>query len=86
MQRKNEIRNVMKKFFTDRDCHVLKRPINDERKLRNINLIAYETLRPEFRCQMEDLVKKVFLNVKPKIIEGQALTGQMLCELADSYV
>jgi Guanylate-binding protein, N-terminal domain len=47
--RKNEIRNVMKKFFTDRDCHVLKRPINDERILRTINTLPYETLRPEFR-------------------------------------
>ncbi len=35
---------------------------------------------------MEDLVKKVFYNLRPKVIDGQTLTGKMFCELADSYV
>jgi hypothetical protein len=37
---------------------------------------------------MQDLVEKVFSSAKPKTNPdcGQALTGPMLCELADSYV
>lgn len=70
VRRKNEIRNVMKTFFNDRDCHVLVRPIADEKKLRDVNSLPYESLRSNFRYQIEDLVKKVFANIKPKVIEG----------------
>jgi hypothetical protein len=49
---------------------VLFRPVSDEKKLRDINHIPYETLRPQFRAQVEGMLKGVFLNLKPKIIEG----------------
>lgn len=73
--KKNEIRSVLSRFFTERDCHVMYRPVTDEKKLRDVNSMHYETLRPQFRYQMEDLVKKVFLNLKPKAIDGQTLNG-----------
>ena len=46
LKRKNEIRNTLSIFFTQRDCSVLFRPIADERKLRDINNMEYESLRP----------------------------------------
>lgn len=49
LKRKNEIRNVLSQFFVERDCSVLYRPIADEKKLREINMLPYETLRPAFR-------------------------------------
>jgi hypothetical protein len=33
-------------FFGERDCTVMFRPIADEKKLRDINNIPYEVLRP----------------------------------------
>ena len=85
-RRKNEIRNTIKTYFTDRDCSVLFRPIGDEKKLRDVQSIPYDSLRPQFRYQLEELIKKVFSKVGPKVIDGQSLNGQMFCELADSYV
>lgn len=46
MKRKNEIRSVLQTMFQERDCSVLFRPISDEKKLREINNLPYETLRP----------------------------------------
>ena len=86
MVRKNQIRAVLTKFFSDRDCHVMFRPISDEKKLRNIENVAYESLKPQFRYQMEDLISKIFTRVKPKSINGQCLNGKMFCDLADAYV
>lgn len=75
IKKKNEIRQVLTKFFTERDCQVLFRPVSDEKKLRDVNSLPYETLRPQFRYQVEDLIKKVFLNLKPKVIDGQTING-----------
>eukprot|EP00347_Sterkiella_histriomuscorum_P006351 403353091 len=86
MKRKNEIRQVLQTMFQERDCQVLFRPIADEKKLRDINNMPYESLRPQFRTQVEELMRKVFYNLRPKLLEGQMLTGKMFCELADSYV
>ena len=77
---------VLSQFFVERDCTVLYRPIADEKKLREINHMPYETLRPQFRLQVEDMIKKVFLNLKPKLIEGQTMSGKMFVELSNQYV
>lgn len=45
-KRKNEVRQVLKTFFAERDCHVMYRPVSDEKKLRDVNSLPYETLRP----------------------------------------
>mmetsp|Transcript_34216 Transcript_34216/g.33434 ORF Transcript_34216/g.33434 Transcript_34216/m.33434 type:complete len:460 (+) Transcript_34216:286-1665(+) len=86
LKRKNEIRNMLSVSFAERDCAVLFRPVADERKLREINNIPYEQLRPQFRGQVEELIKKVFFNLKPKILESQALNGMMFAELVQQYV
>ncbi len=57
--RKNEIRKLLKMFFKDRDCYTLVRPLTDEKKLRNIDKIPTNELRPEFVNQMEILVNLV---------------------------
>lgn len=42
-------------------------------------------LRPEFVEQMTLLRAKIFKKVKPKQLNGKAVTGQMLLELATAY-
>jgi hypothetical protein len=64
----------------------LVRPVSDEKNLKKIDKIPYETLRPEFRSKMEILIKKIFSNLQPKIIDGQPLTGEMFGALLEQYV
>jgi len=47
-KRKNEIRTSLKQFFTEWDCQVLFRPVNDESKLWEVNKLPYEELRMQF--------------------------------------
>ena len=42
-------------------------------------------LRPEFVDQMTQLRTKIFKRTKPKQLNGKAVTGEMLLELATAY-
>jgi hypothetical protein len=68
MNKKNEIRKIIKLFFKERDCYTLIRPIHDEKKLKIIDQIPQDQLRPEFLSQMNSLVEKIFDNIRPKIL------------------
>jgi len=83
---KNEIRGKLTTFFKERDCITLVRPLSDEKLLREISKVPYENLRPEFRSKMELLIKKVYNSIKPKVIDGQPLTGEMFATLLEQYV
>ena len=56
VRKKNEVRNTITTFFRERDCAVLFRPVTDEKKLREVNHLDYEELRPQFRVQVEELL------------------------------
>ncbi len=43
-------------------------------------------LRKEFVEQMARIKQKVMTKVKPKVMNGHALNGPMLVELANSYI
>lgn len=45
-----------------------------------------EELRPEFVEQVMQLRRKVINRIKPKLINGKKLNGEMLYNLAASYV
>ena len=62
INKKNEIRKIIKLFFKERDCYTLIRPVHDEKKLKIIDQIPQEQLRPEFLSQMNLLVQKIFDN------------------------
>jgi hypothetical protein len=42
-------------------------------------------LRPEFVKQISELRQKIFKKVKPKVLNGKPLTGEMILELALAY-
>lgn len=86
VMKKNEIRKLLKVFFKERDCYTLIRPINDEKKLRNIDKIPTSELRPEFMTQMDELVKKIFNVARPKVVQGSYLNGKMYINLVKMYV
>jgi hypothetical protein len=37
--RKNSVRKELVSFFKDRDCFILIRPVDDEKKLQNMSLV-----------------------------------------------
>lgn len=85
-EQKNEIRNLLRNFFPERDCLTMVRPMNDEKQLAKLAEQPDEELRPEFRKQMDALKQRVFKTVRPKTLYGQPLNGAMLANLAQQYV
>jgi len=82
---RDEIRKLLKGFFKARDCCTLVRPAEDEAVLRNLNAQPLSALRPEFVKALDSLKKKVFGSLRPKMLNGQVVTGTMLTSLARSY-
>lgn len=83
---KNHIRSLLSTFFPVRDCITMVRPLNDESLLRELIQQPYDSLRPEFRKQMDVLRKKLSTTLKPKRMMAKALSGPMLVALAENYV
>ncbi|CAE8653857.1 unnamed protein product, partial [Polarella glacialis] len=84
-EEKNKLRDVIKDLFRERDCVTVVRPVADEADLRNIQRLPYDSLRPQFRTQVEAFVKKVYMNLKPKKIDGGLVSGTMFVNLAAEY-
>lgn len=86
LARKNEIRKLIKLFFKERDCKTIVRPVSDDKKLRSIDKIPESELRPEFLRQMKELVSYIFKGVRPKVVQGSFLNGEMYLSLIKSYL
>jgi len=84
-EEKNSVREVIKDLFRDRDCMTIVRPVAEENDLRNIQRLPYESLRPQFRTQVEAFVKTVYTSLKPKKIDGGIVTGPMFARLCSEY-
>ncbi|RLN66335.1 hypothetical protein BBJ29_002597 [Phytophthora kernoviae] len=83
---KNRIRSLLSTFFPSRDCVTMVRPLSDEALLRELIKQPYESLRPEFREQMDMLTNKLSTLLKPKTMMSKTLNGSMLVSLAENYV
>lgn len=84
--KKNEIRKLLQLFFKERDCYTLIRPVNDEKKLRLIDKLPTNELRPEFLNQMKEFVSRVYNGLRPKLIQGSYVNGKTYLELVRMYV
>lgn len=62
------------------------RPLTKEEQLQNLADIPLENLRPEFVEQVHTLRRKVLNRIKAKQINSKPLNGEMLYNLAKSYV
>lgn len=83
---KNRIRRLLKHFFKERDCFTMVRPAQNEQDLQRLMDLELEDLRSEFVEQVMILRKKIVNKVKPKMLNGKALSGEMLSQLLVSYV
>ncbi|CAD8065990.1 unnamed protein product [Paramecium primaurelia] len=86
IDQKNKIRKLLTAFFKDRDCITLVRPLTEESSLQNLENLDFDKLRPEFFEQVINLRKKILNRIRPKILNGKTLSGQMYCDLIRSYV
>lgn len=62
------------------------RPLTNEDDLQNLANMELDMLRADFVEQVMQLRRKVINRVKPKVLNGKKLNGQMLATLAGSYV
>ena len=85
IEKKNKIRDLLKNFFKERDCATLIRPVENEQLLQNLQTVDDSQLRKEFLDQINILNKKIFKKVKAKLLNGKAITGDMLADLCYTY-
>ena len=84
--RKNQIRENIKRYFSDRECYQLVRPVFNEADLAGIDSLDQSLLRPEFTDAISGIVTRVLTRPKLKTVQGKHLTGSMLLDLAYDYV
>lgn len=86
VEQKNKIRKILKTFFQERDCCTMVRPVTKEEGLQNLECCEVKDLRPEFAEQIMQLRRKVINKISPKNLNGKLLNGEMLFNLAQSYI
>ena len=82
----NVIRQNIIKFFPERDCVTLIRPVDSEDDLKKLNMIPYNNLKPEFKMEFKILKDKIFKEALPKKLKGKKLTGPALATLIEEFV
>jgi hypothetical protein len=82
---KNRVRRVILGVFKERDCFPLIRPLEDEKGIQNLQEVPDTGLRPEFVEQMKILRESIFKKVKPKKLNDNYISGDMLLELCNAY-
>ena len=82
----NVIRQNIIKFFPERDCVTLVRPVDSEDDLKKLNSIPFNQLKPEFKMEFKSLKDKIFKEALPKKLNGKKLTGPALATLIEEFV
>ena len=82
----NVIRQNIIKYFPERDCVTLVRPVDSEDDLKKLNTIPYNKLKPEFKMEFKILKDKIFKEALPKKLNGKKLTGPALAILIEEFV
>ena len=86
--KKNRIRSAIVGNFKERECFTMIRPVADEAKLAHIDSLKWESdsLKPEFKKQVNSFVNQVGKKVKAKAINGKYLNSSMFLNLALEYI
>ena len=66
--KKNEIRDTIKKYFKERDCFTMVRPVTEEAKLAHIDDLPFDSLKSDFKMAVGDFLKAIRTKSKPKAI------------------
>ena len=82
----NMIRDNILKYFKDRDCITLVRPLDSEVELRRLNEYPFSSLKSEFKTEFINLKQKVFEESGPKFFKGKKLDGPSLVNLLIEFL
>ena len=82
----NLIRENIIKYFKDRECITLPRPVDQERDLHKLNEIPFNGLKPNFREEFLNLKRKIYENSKIKKIGNKRVNGPILVGLLKSFI
>jgi hypothetical protein len=85
-QDNNLIRDNIIKYFPERDCVTLTRPVEEEKDLQRLNEIPFGKLKTTFKMEFNQLKSKVYQETLPKRINGKKLTGPILANLIIEFV
>jgi hypothetical protein len=85
-QDNNLIRDNIIKYFPERDCVTLSRPVEEERDLQRLNEIPFNELKTSFKMEFNQLKSKVYQETLPKKINNRRLTGPILANLIIEFV
>ena len=86
IEEKNRVRNLIKTYFTEKDCFVMVRPVEKEEDLQNLQNLPNEQLRKEFLTQSKIFRNKVMKKTRPKTFNKMPLSGNMLIGLIQSIL
>ena len=86
IEEKNRVRNLIKTYFTEKDCFVMVRPVEKEEDLQNLQNLPDDKLRKEFLEQSKIFRNKVMKKTKPKTFNKMPLNGAMLVGLIQSIL
>ena len=77
--------NIMK-YFPDRDCVTLVRPVENEKDLQRLNSIPFSSLKSNFKIEFNKLKDKIYKEALPKKYNGKRLNGPGLACLIEEFV
>ena len=83
---KYQSRKNFTSFFKDRGCLFFVRPVNDEKKIRNLEEQDYDSLRPEFKNSIQLFKERVMGHLKPKRYNNKILNGSSFAKLINDII
>ena len=82
----NLIRENIIKYFKERECITLPRPVDEESDLHKLNEIPFCKLKTNFREEFLNLKKIIYEKAKIKKIGNKKINGLILVELLVSFI
>ena len=82
----NLIRENIIKYFKERECVTLPRPVDQEEDLHKLDEIPFDKLKPNFRSEFLNLKNKIYENSKVKRIGNKKINGPILVGLLTQFI
>lgn len=82
----NLIRENLIKYFHERDCITLTRPVDTEEDLQNMKKMPFSKLNHEFKSEIMTLKNEIYKNTQSKKFQGKKLTGESLYRLIHTFI
>ena len=82
----NLIRENIIKYFKERECVTLPRPVDQEEDLHKLDEIPFDKLKPNFRNEFLNLKKKVYEDSRVKRIGNKKINGPVLVGLLTQFI